>query len=217
MPRVAVVTSALLVAGSFLVVLAPPAEAQPGFITGTVRDIAGEPIVGAEVVGENPRTQRNVAGTTNDSGRFSFVGLESGRWLFMVRRRGYESVQGFANISASGNSRVGFVMEVDPFHPPAPSTGILANLRADELQEALDAADAHFENGDFDAAIEAYQAVLVSVPGLTALHLQIGHAYEAKQDVDSALAAYRTIAADDPVSSEAQAAIDALLSSGGDR
>lgn len=217
MSRAAVVTSAFLFVGSLLLVLAPFAEAQPGLIAGTVRDIAGEPIAGAEVLGENPRTQRRIDGTTNDAGRFSFVGLESGRWLFMVRRRGYEPVQGFANISASSTARVGFVMEVDPFHPPAPTTGALANLRGDELQEALDSADAHFENGDYDSAIEAYQAVLATVPSLTALHLQIGHAYEAKRDIDSALAAYRAVASDDPVSREAQAAIDALLTGGGDR
>ena len=217
MPRVVLITSGLLVVGSFLLVLPPSAEAQPGFITGTVRDVAGEPIAAAEVMGENPRTQRRIDGVTNEAGRFSFVGLESGRWLFMVRRRGYEPVQAFANISVSATARVGFVMEVDPFHPPAPTTGVLANLRGDELQEALDAADAHFENGDYDAAIGGYEAVLEEVPGLTALHLQIGHAYEAKQDVDRALAAYRAIAADDPVRAEAQAAIDALLSGGGDR
>ncbi len=217
MPRVIAFAPALLVVASFLLVHAPSADAQPGFITGTVRDIGGEPIPGAEVVGENPRTQRRIEGSTNDAGRFSFVGLESGRWLFMVRRRGYEPVQGLANVNASGNVRVGFVMEVDPFHPPAPTTGVLANLRGDELELALDTADAHFASGDYDAAIEGYESVLSIVPSLTALHLQIGYAYEAKQDSDRALAAYRAIPADDPVNSQAQEAIDALLSGGSDR
>ena len=154
MPRVAPTAPVLFIVASFLLALAPPAEAQPGFITATVRDVAGQPIAGAEVVGENPRTQRRVEGDTDSAGRFSFVGLASGRWLFTIRRRGYDPVQGFANIRGSGSARVFFVMEADPLHPPAPTTGVLANLRGDELQEALDVADAHFENGDYDAAIQ---------------------------------------------------------------
>ena len=212
MLRVAFIAPAVFVVASFLLVLAPSAEAQPGFVSGAVRDVAGQPIAGAEVVGEYPRTQRRIDSVTNSSGRFSFVGLQSGRWLFTIRRRGYDPVQGFAAIRASTSARVSFVMESDPLHPPAPTTGVLANLRGDELQEALDIADVHFEDGDYAAAIQAYEAVLATVPSLTALHLQIGHAFEAQQEPDRALAAYRAIPADDPVSAEAQAAIEELLS-----
>ena len=216
MPRVTLVVTALLIVVSFVLGDVPLAEAQPGFITGVVRDPAGDPIADADIVAENPVTNRRLEDSTNGAGRFSFV-LVSGRWLFTVSRRGYEPVQGLANITARGNLRVSFVLERDPVRPPAPDSGVLANLQADELQTALDAADAHFQNGDYDAAIEGYEALLSTVPSLTALRLQIGHAYEAKQEIDSALASYRAITSDDPVSTEAQAAIDALLSDGGDR
>ncbi len=210
MPRFAVIVTVPVVASLLLTSLAAVASAQTGVITGTVRDVEGEPIIAAEVVGENTEWQRRVEATTNDSGRFSFIGLQRGRWLFLIRQRGYEPVQGFANVRGSGTGRVNFVMETDPLHPPAPSTGVLANLRGDELEEALDAADALYDRGDYDDAIDAYESVLVSVPGLTGLHVQIGHAYRQKNDFNRALAAYRAVPAGDPASIEAQGAIEAL-------
>ena len=210
MPRSAAVVTLLVVASHLLPSLAAVAVAQTGMITGAVRDVEGEPIVGAEVVGENTEWQRRVEATTNDSGRFSFIGLQRGRWLFLIRQRGYEPVQGFANVRGAGTGRVNFVMETDPLHPPAPSTGVLANLRGDELQEALDAADALYDSGDYDGAIDAYEAVLTTVPRLTGLHVQIGHAYREKNDFEQALAAYRAVPAGDPANVEAQGAIEAL-------
>ena len=210
MPRSAISVTAPVVAALLLTSLAAVASAQTGVVTGSVRDVEGEPIVGAEVVGENTEWQRRIDTTTNDAGRFSFIGLQRGRWLFLIRQRGYEPVQGFANVRGSGTGRVNFVMETDPLHPPAPSTGVLANLRGDELEEALDAADALYDRGDFDAAIEAYESVLENVPGLTGLHVQIGHAYRAKNDRARALAAYRAVPAGGPASVEAQGAIEAL-------
>lgn len=216
MPRSTVTLPVLVVASLLLPILpmlAVVANAQTGVITGAVRDVEGEPIVGAEVVGENTEWQRRVEATTNDAGRFSFIGLQRGRWLFLIRQRGYEPVQGFANVRGAGTARVNFVMETDPLHPPAPSTGVLANLRGDELQEALDAADALYDSGDYDAAIDAYEAVLTTVPRLTGLHVQIGHAYREKSDFERALAAYRAVPAGDPASTEAQGAIEALQAS----
>lgn len=211
MPRSAVTVPALVVTSLLLPPLAAAAAAQTGVVTGAVRDVEGEPIVGAEVVGENTEWQRRIETTTNDAGRFSFIGLQRGRWLFLIRRRGYEPVQGFANVRGAGTARVGFVMETDPLHPPAPSTGVLANLRGDELQEALNAADALYDGGDYDAAIDAYGEVLASVPRLTGLHVQIGHAYREKNDLERALAAYRAVPAGDSAGREAQGAVEALL------
>jgi tetratricopeptide (TPR) repeat protein len=210
MPRSAISVTAPVVAALLLTSLAAVASAQTGVVTGSVRDVEGEPIVGAEVVGENTEWQRRIETTTNDAGRFSFIGLQRGRWLFLIRQRGYEPVQGFANVRGSGTGRVNFVMETDPLHPPAPSTGVLANLRGDELEEALDAADALYDRGDFDAAIDAYESVLESVPGLTGLHVQIGHAYREKNDRARALAAYRAVPAGGPAGIEARGAIEAL-------
>ena len=216
MPRSAII--ALLVTPLLLPVLSGTAEAQLGVIFGVVRDVDGAPIADAQVVGENTQWQRRVETVTNNDGRFSYVGLRTGQWLFIVRRVGFIPVQGFANVSGSGRgARVTFAMEADPLHPPPPKVGVLANLRADELGAALDAADALFDGGNYDEAIEAYEAVLDNAPQLTSVNLQIGHAYREKADLARALAAYRAVPSDDLASREAQDAIEALQAGAGNR
>ena len=89
---------------------------------------------------------------------------------------------------------------------------MLANLRGDELQEALDAADRLYDSGDYDAAIDAYETVLVSVPRLTGpARADSDTRTSHKNDTDSALAAYRAVPAGDSAGVEAQGAIEALL------
>ena len=185
--------------------------AQTATISGVVRDYEGAPIEGVTVSAESAQFARTAETLTNESGRFQFIGLQPGRWLFILEAVGFEAVQGFANIRRSGNSgRIEFVMESDPLHPPAPSTGQLAGIRADEIQDELDAADLLFDTGDYTGAIEAYEGLLDRVPLLTSVRLQIGHAYVARRNFDRALEAYQAIPTDDPAAAEATAAIEAL-------
>ena len=163
------------------------------------------------VTAESSEWGRTEQAQTDASGRFSFIGLQAGRWLFLVQKRGYQPAQGFANVRRTGESGVlEFELEFDPLHPPAPSTGLLAGIRADDLQAELDAAHALFDRGDYDGAIAAYERVLVQVPRLTSLNLQIGHAYREKQDHERALTAYRAVPAGSNAEGEARAAIEAL-------
>ena len=202
-------TVMLLVA--VLVWLAPTAgSAQTAIVAGIVRAGDGEPIAGATVIGESARSGRSVNDKTDSSGRFAFVGLTSGPWLFTVGKIGYEPTQGVANVRQTGRSNMSFVLDVDPFDPPVPVTGVLGGLRAGEIQQSLAAAHALFDDGDFDAAIDAYEAVLERIPQLTSLNLQIGHAYQEKRDYQRALAAYRAVPVDSPAAEEAASAIQSL-------
>ena len=217
MPRRIII---LLFSTAFLLTshLAREVDAQTGLLNGVVRDMEGQPIPGAEVVGGNSDFQRQVQTTSNDSGRFSLVGLQRGQWLFIVKKIGFNTVEGFADIMGTGNDpTMSVVMEIDPLRPPAPSTGVLAGLRADELQDAIDAANVLFDAGNYDEAIEAYEAVLGDAPQLTSLNLQIGHAYREKLDTEKALAAYRSVPDNEPAGLEALEAIHALQNNLGDR
>lgn len=194
-----------------MVLTASDALAQTAVIRGVVRDVTGEPISGVTVTAESAEWRRIEDEMTDDAGRFQFIGLQGGRWLFVVRRRGYEPSQGFATVRNTGDSGViEFTMESDPLHPPAPSIGVLAGIRADDLQAMLDAAHDLFDRGEYDSAIEAYETVLDEVPRLTSLNLQIGHAYREKQDYDQAVAAYRAVPPESSASVEAESAIQAL-------
>ena len=194
----------------WLALPAEPAIAQTAIITGTVLDLDEDPIEGATVSAESAQWSRTEDTTTDGGGRFSFIGLQAGRWLFVIQAVGYEPVQGFANIRRTGNSRIQFVMEADPFNPPAPATGLLAGFTGAEIQTDLDAADRLFDDGDYLAAIEAYEAVLAQLPQMTSLHLQIGHAHRERREFDEALIAYQAVPVGDAAVAEAEAAIEAL-------
>ena len=211
---VPVVVAAALVSPLF----AGLAGAQTGYVNGIVRDPSGEGIEDALVVAFSAPWQRREETTTNGAGRFSFVGLQAGQWLFLAQRAGYSPVQAFAPVRASGlGPRVVLTMEIDPLSAPTPTTGLLANVHADDLHTLLDAADALFDLGNYDRAIDAYESVLERAPPLTSLHLQIGHAYREKQEPERALAAYRAVPRDTPAGAEAVAAIEELLAAGGSR
>ena len=199
--------------------LAPAtAGAQSAIISGIVRGADGEPINGATVVARTaPSDQRDrtTQTTTNESGRFGFIGLRAGRWIFTIQGLGFEPTETRATIRRTGRINVSVILEFDPFNPPAPVTGSLAGIRAVDIQVDLAAAHALFDQDDFDGAIDAYAEMLERVPQLTSLNLQIGHAYREKRDFERALAAYRAVPADSPAAREAAAAIKALQTENG--
>ena len=216
--RLVVVQALVLIAAAWLLPgIVPEAAAQTGSIVGNVSDLEGTPIEGAEITGENREWRIRIEGSTNEDGQFSFVGLRAGGWILTIRRRGFQPLRGMVMVNRIGTARINIGMLVDPRYPPPPPSGALANVRGTDLEAALDAADTLFENRDYDGAIEAYERILELAPRLTGLHIQIGHAWLARGDAGRALASFRAVPAEDPISAEAQAAIDALQSGGGSR
>ena len=203
--------SVFVLFSSVSLIATQPVLAQQSVIRGVVRDTAGNPITEAAVRAESRVTPRVTETETDESGRFSFIGLERGRWLFTIQKRGYQPTQGFAPVRRSGNSGiVSLTMEIDLLDPPVASTGVLAGIRADDLQAEVNAANALFDQGDYTGAISAYQGILEQVPALTSLNLQIGHAYREEQDFTQARAAYRKVPSDTPASKEAESALEEL-------
>ena len=199
----------ILLAG-LVTCLAASAFAQ-GRVRGIVRDDDGNGISGATVTAESLTSTTSPTVTTNDSGRFSFIGLSRGEWRFIIRADGFELVQGYTRVSGGDSAvRVQFTMQPDRFNPQAPATGVLAGLTTRELVESLEQAEELFDHGEYDAAIDAYRSILERTPALTTLSLQIGHAFREKQEPDQALAAYRMVLDADPSNVEARAAIDAV-------
>ncbi len=190
---------------------ATSAAAQATIVAGRVHAADGTALGGATVIGENLQNPtRTVADRTDDSGWFAFLGLSPGPWRFTIEKFGYEPSEGFVNVRRTRRAEMNFVLDIDPFNPPIPTTGVLAGIPAGEIQEDLAAAHGLFDRRSFDDAIEAYEALLERVPQLTSLHLQIGHAYVERLEYDRALAAYEAVPADTSAASEAAAAIEAL-------
>jgi len=194
-----------------LLLATSPAFAQNSFIRGVVRDLSGEPIADATVTAESFISTRISEAETNNSGLFSFIGLARGRWLFTIRKRGYQPVQGFAPVRRSGNSgTISLTMEIDLLDPPVALTGLLAGVRADDVQTEVDAAHALFDDGSYDLAISAYETILEQVPQLTSLNLLIGHAYLEQHDYERARTAYRKVPHDTHARVEAESALRTL-------
>lgn len=182
------------VALAALLAVASHASAQFGRVTGTVRDAGGKPIKGATVVANNPDAMpASFTAITSDKGQFTMIGLRGGTWRFTATAPGF--------LASSGNGRVQTIGSNPPLEfrlnkDPGPG-GLLAGVSAKELQSALEAADARFEDGAFDEAIAGYRDVLAKAPALTTVNLRIGEALRGKHDYDGAIAHYQHLMADD--------------------
>ena len=190
--------------------MASTAAAQGG-VRGVVRDSEGTGIVGARVIAESLETSQTRTTTTNRSGRFAFIGMAGGDWLFLIQADGFREEQGYSVVRRSGQPvRLDFALDFDPFNPTAPSVGVLAGLRGADILSRLQAAERLFDAGNYDGAIDAYRAILSLAPALTSVNLPIGHALRAKREPEQALAAYRSALSADPTNPEVLAAISAL-------
>ena len=92
----------------------------------------------------------------------------------------------------------------------APAPRPIDDVRGGDIQQRIDRAEALAANGDLDAAIAEWRAVLTRVPALTMVYLRIGELFERKADDDAALAAYRTVLEIDPGNARARAAVERL-------
>ena len=203
-------SSRVLLALLLLGGMAATAAAQGG-VRGVVRDGAGTGIPGARVIAESLETSQTRTITTNNSGRFAFIGLAGGDWLFVIQADGFREEQGYSVVRRSGQPvRVDFTLDLDPFNPIAPSVGVLAGLRSADILSRLRAAERLFDAGNHDGAIDAYRAILSLAPALTSVNLAIGHVFQAKREPEQALAAYRSALSADPANPEVLAAISAL-------
>ena len=206
------------IAALWIGVTAGAAEAQLGRIRGIVRNTSGESLSRVLVKGEpsegrggagNPR--RSVRTTTDNGGRFALIGLQRGDWIFTVEAPGFCPFETRVRGSVAGSS-VSFVLTPDVTTPDvtrrvAPSTGLLAGVAAEGIQLELDTADTLYEAGQYDEAIEAYEAALARVPFLTTINLQIGHAYREQKEYSKARAAYEEVLRGDPTNEEAKDAL----------
>ena len=88
----------------FVLGVAASAGAQ-GRAGGEVTDKWDNPLEGATVLAEPTRSGGPQTTTTDDNGRFQFVGLSTGDWTFTATLDGYQGVQQVAPVSQLGNPR----------------------------------------------------------------------------------------------------------------
>ena len=192
-----------VLAALFVVVLAGSVAAQTGRVGGVVKDEAGNPIKGATVTADNPgASPSSFTATTDDKGRFSIIGLKSGRWSFSAQAPGFGPEAGQLNVSTIGapNPPLTFTMKKGGAAGP---TSALGGAAAKDLQADLQNADQLFNAQKYDESIAAYRQIMVKAPALSVINLQIAAAYRNKKEYDSAIAAYNDLLKTDPANDKA--------------
>jgi len=205
--RVRVHLLTLALAALLVAAVAGSAAAQTGRVGGTVKDESGQPIKGASITAENPNASpSSFTATTDDKGRFSIIGLRTGRWTFTAQAPGFAPESGNLNVQTIGapNPPLTFTLKKGASSGPASALG---NLAAKDLQAELAAADALYNAQKWDESITAYRAILAKAPALSVINLQIAAAYRNKKEYDNAIAAYNDLLKTDPNNDKAQIGI----------
>ena len=180
-------------------VLASTALAQGGLFTGWVRDDAGDlhegAIVTMELEGARPP---RVEATTDENGRFTMLGLNSGAWSLRVELEGYHPHVNMVPIRQGSNPP--FNIALDRIKHPlelALGEAALEGLDPAALEAELKAADEAFNTEQWDLAITSYQSLVTKLPMINALHMQIGTALRRLARYDEAIASFEQAAAGD--------------------
>src|SRR4026208_2360008 len=172
--------------------------AEGGGVGGTVRDAAGQPIKGATVTAENPSASpSSFTATTDDKGRFSIIGLKTGRWTFTAQAPSFAPESGQLNVQTIGAPNPPLTFTMTRGGNAAP-TGPLGGLAAKDLQADLAVADNFYNAQKWDEAIAAYRGIMAKAPSLSVINLQIAAAYRNKKEYDNAIAAYNELLKVDP-------------------
>ena len=181
-------------------VIASTALAQGGVFSGTVSDDDGSAFEGATVIMElESASPPRVEATTDSNGRFSMLGLNTGRWSMSVEAEGYRPYVATVPISQSANPAFSVTL-TRIRHPLEVALGAeaLGGVDPDAITEAFAAADAAYNSEQWEQALSAYRAILEQLPVMTNLNLQIGNALRQLGRYDEAIATFELAAAGDP-------------------
>ena len=180
-------------------VLASTALAQGGIFLGTVYDDDGNTVEGATVIMEKADANPpRVEADTDDSGRFSMLGLASGAWALTVEVEGFHPHANTVQISFGSNPPFLIAMERIK-HPLEIALGeaALDGLDPAAIEAEFKAADEAMNNQQWEQAITTYRSVLSKLPMMSALNMQIGGALRQLGRYEEAIAAFEAAGADD--------------------
>ena len=187
-----------LLAAVLVAALGSPAAAQTGRVGGTVKDDAGQPVKGATITAENPNASpSSFTATTDDKGRFSIIGLKTGRWTFTAQAPSFAPESGQLSVQTIGAPNPPLTFTLKKGGGAAPM-GALGGIAAKDLQTDLAVADNFYNAQKWDEAIAAYRGIMTKAPSLSVINLQIAAAYRNKKEYDNAIAAYNDLLKIDP-------------------
>ena len=200
-------------------VLASTALAQRGLFRGIVTDEDGNAFEAATVILENPGLNPpRVEQMTDDGGRFVFIGLASGEWTMTIEAEGFHPDVSTLSLRQGGNPeptvalrRIRHQLEL------ALGEAALEGLDPEAVEAEFSAADAAFNDEQWEQAITGYRSVLSKLPMMNNLHMSIGNTLRQMEQYEEAIASYELALAGDPLMEpEVEAAIARTRMSMGD-
>jgi hypothetical protein len=220
------VRSARFIAVSFTVLLALGASAQAwkgtARVQGTVTDLQGKPIQGAQVVLKSAK--ENVCpkpAVTNDKGKWAVGGLSGGSWNVDVSAEGFLPFATSVALSElSSIPPMKISLEAAP--PPAPKEEPVTETISvggvevtPETAQAIEAANAFVKEQKWKEAAAEYEKAVAVLPANMALKFALSRAYYGAGDIDKAISQLQAVyTADNGNMTAATLLTDMLLEKG---
>lgn len=186
--------------------LLPQEYKGKGRIFGAVTDENGNPIEGVTVKLNFPRAGSGFQVETDAEGRWIAAWIRGGLWELDFEKLGYMP------------HRITYQVNEWQRNPEIPITlnkveGIVVT---EEIRELLNEGNALFEEGKYDEAIAAYEAIAEKHPETFIIHINIGNAHFAREEYDLAEASYLKVLEHDAANVEALLGIGNSYANRGD-
>jgi tetratricopeptide (TPR) repeat protein len=165
-----------------------PSDAQTlvGRLTGSVKNLAGQPVKAATIRAVNPSAiPTEFTATTDQKGEWAILGIRGGLWEVTASAPGFESSTVAVRVAISlNNPKVQFVLV------GMPVKGAMDGVDTKKLQAALSAAESLMAQEQWDEAAAEYRNILAMAPALDTVNLALGRALLLKKDYAGASAAF---------------------------
>jgi len=180
MKKAILIISCLVLSGGFL-------SAQDwkgkGRVIGSVYDQDGKPLEGVKVKLVWAKSTSGFEVMTDKDGKWTGAWLHSGTWNVDLEKIGYMPLKKSIEVSeTSRNPELKITMQK--------AQGFVIT---DELKQILEKANQLFEQKDYPAALDAYNAILAEFPDIYLLWKNVGNCYFAQDQYDKAEEAYSKI------------------------
>ena len=201
--RAGLMVLSLLIAVSFL-------QAQSwkglGRLRGVVVDQDGKPLEGVKVKLFSARGQSGLEVMTDAKGEWFANYIRGGGWNIDFEKSGYMPKKFSTNIpEITKNPPIQIQLQK-----------VEGPVLSDAVKAELNEGNKLFEEKNYEAAIAAYQDILVKSPDIAIINLNIGNCYFELQKYDLAEEAYKKVLEKDPKNAEAMLLIGNCYSNRGD-
>lgn len=173
------------------------AQMGTGRVTGSVKDMEGNPVEGATITAASSTSERALEVTTGKDGKWALLGFRSGSYEFTFTAPGFKPQAYTQQVKQMGrNPSMDVVLE--PLEQGQSSGG---------MGGVLGEANALFEQKDYAGAIAKYQEILSTEPTLYQVHYNIGSAQREMGQLDEARASFEKVLGQEPTHTAALVSI----------